>query len=191
MSDEPHKEASDTPPTETEVEDQEERGGLPSWAKIGLVFSVLAGGVAFLLLGSGADEAFVYSKLVDEVMEEPAAYADRKLRVEGDLRQGSVKFREDPCEWRFVLHKEGHEMPVQFPQCVVPDTFRDDMGISVVVEGELKGDGTFLASQVIPRCPSKYEMKEKLESGEKAPHSMPASTSAAPESGAGNAPLGG
>lgn len=160
----------------SEHEPEERTGGIPPWLKIGAVFAVLAGAVAFLLTGSGAEQAFVYSKLVHEVAANPAEFADRELRVEGDLRQGSVKFREDPCEWRFVLEKEGKEMPVEYGQCVVPDTFRDDMGISVVVEGRIRDDGTFLATQVIPRCPSKYEMKEKMENGEQMPHDMPPSS---------------
>ena len=74
-------------------------------------------------------------------MNEPDSFEGRHLRVEGELRQGSIQFREEPCEWRFVLHKEDKEMPVRFPQCVVPDTFRDGMGIQVTVQGELGGDG--------------------------------------------------
>ena len=141
---------------------------LPGAVKVGLVFAALVGVAAWLLTGS--DNPFVYSKLVHEVMREPAAFEGRPLRVEGELRQGSIQFREDPCEWRFVLQKEGKEMPVRFPQCVVPDTFRDGNGIQVTVQGELGGDGIFLANQVIPRCPSKYEMQKRLEAGEKMPY---------------------
>lgn len=136
--------------------------------KVGLVFVALVGVSVWLLTGS--DNPFVYSKLVHEVMSEPTAFEGRPLRVEGELRQGSIQFREDPCEWRFVIHKEGREMPVRFPQCVVPDTFRDGMGIQVTVQGELGGDGVFLANQVIPRCPSKYEMQQRMEAGETMPY---------------------
>lgn len=144
------------------------RKGLPGAVKVGVVFVLLVGAAAWLL--SGSDNPFVYSKLVHEVMSEPSSFEGRRLRVEGELRQGSIEFREDPCEWRFVLHKEGREMPVRFPQCVVPDTFRDGMGIQVTVQGELGGDGVFLANQVIPRCPSKYEMQQRLEAGEEMPY---------------------
>ena len=61
-------------------------------------------------------------------------------------------------------------MAVRFPQGVVPDTFRDGMGIQVTVQGELGQDGTFLANQVIPRCPSKYEMQQRMEAGEDMPY---------------------
>jgi cytochrome c-type biogenesis protein CcmE len=142
--------------------------GIPGAVKVGLVFVVLAGTVGWLLAGS--KNPFVYSKLVHEVMGDPAAFEGRRLRVEGELRQGSIEFRESPCEWRFVLEKEGQSMPVRFPQCVVPDTFRDGMGIQVTVQGELNSEGTFLANQVIPRCPSKYEMQERLDNGEEMPH---------------------
>jgi cytochrome c-type biogenesis protein CcmE len=145
--------------------------GLGPAVKIGAVVLLLGGAVGFLIFGSTASDAFVYSKLVNEVMAKPGEFAGRELRVEGDLKRGSIGFREDPCEWRFVVQKAGLEMPVEFQQCVVPDTFRDNMGISVVVQGKLKpnGDG-FLANQIIPRCPSKYEMQQKQKNGEVMPH---------------------
>jgi cytochrome c-type biogenesis protein CcmE len=147
--------------------------GLSPVVKIGVVLVLLGGSVAFLLFGSSATDAFVYSKLVHEVMVDPAEFEGRELRVEGELKQGSVQFREQPCEWRFVLSKEGHEMPVEFPQCVVPDTFRDGMGISVTVQGRLTEDGGgFLANQVVPRCPSKYEMEQRAKDGEAMPHDL-------------------
>jgi len=152
-------------PLPSSLEDEPE-GGLGR-LKVGLVFALLAGGVLFLLFGSDAGEAFVYSKLVHEVMRAPEEFRGRELRVEGDLRQGSVLFRDEPCEWRFVLQKEGEEMLVRFPHCVVPDTFRDDYGISVTVQGQLGADGVFEASDLIPRCPSKYE--EQLQSGAEMP----------------------
>lgn len=167
---------NEVPPVSEEIEDEEleERGGIPAWLKMAVVFVALAGGVAYLLTGSEASDAFVYSKLVHEVVDEPSEFSGRELRVEGDLVKGSVRFREDPCEWRFVLEKEQERMPVRFPQCVVPDTFRDDYGISVTVQGQLESDGTFVANQVIPRCPSKYEMKQKQAKGNAQPPHAPA-----------------
>ncbi|HEX5658107.1 MAG TPA: cytochrome c maturation protein CcmE [Polyangiales bacterium] len=155
---------------------EEPRKGVSSGVKIGLVIALLGAALAAILFGSSASDAFVYSKLVNEVMTAPQDFAGRELRVEGDLQPGSIKFREDPCEYRFVVQKAGKEMPVQFSQCVVPDTFRDGMGISVVVQGKLNKEGdAFVANQVIPRCPSKYEMQQKKQNGEVMPHSQPLS----------------
>jgi cytochrome c-type biogenesis protein CcmE len=60
----------------------------------------------------------------------------------------------------------------------VPDTFRDvpGMDVGVTVEGELQSDQSFLASSVLAKCPSKYEMKEKQKNGEQMPHGPLAST---------------
>ncbi len=150
------------------------REGLSAALKIGVVVTILGAAVSFLLFGSEASDAFVYSKLVHEVMAKPAEFQGRELRVEGDLKNGSIQFREDPCEWRFVIVKEGSEMPVQYSQCVVPDTFRDGMGISVTVQGKLDSNGqSFVANQVIPRCPSKYEMQQRKQNGESMPHEAP------------------
>jgi cytochrome c-type biogenesis protein CcmE len=43
----------------------------------------------------------------------------------------------------------------------------------VTVQGEVQSDGSFLANEVVPRCPSKYEMQERLEAGEEMPHERP------------------
>lgn len=144
--------------------------GISSTVRVTAVLVVLGCAVAFLLFGSSASDVLVYSKLVDQVVDDPSQFAGRELRVEGELKPGSIQFREDPCEWRFVIEKGGKEMPVQFPQCVVPDTFRDGMGISVTVQGKLAADGSFLANQVVPRCPSKYEMQQRKQNGETMPH---------------------
>ena len=145
--------------------------GLSSSVKVGIVLVLLGGAVAFLLLSSSASDAFVYSKLVHEVLARPGEFAGRELRVEGELKPGSLQFRPEPCEYRFVLEKQGKELPVEYSQCVVPDTFRDGMGISVVVQGKLAAGGqSFVANQVVPRCPSKYEMQQKKKNGEVMPH---------------------
>jgi cytochrome c-type biogenesis protein CcmE len=147
-----------------------ERGGLSPLVKVGVVFAMLGGALALLWFSTTAQDAFVYSKLVGEVLRDPASFKGRQLRVEGDLKQGSIRFKESPCEWRFVLGEQGREMPVRFPQCIVPDTFKDGVGLKVTVQGRLTQEGYFAADQVIPRCPSKYDMKQMQERGQKMPH---------------------
>lgn len=153
---------------------KKERSTVGAVLLIAGVLTLLGAGVGVLLFGTSASDAFVYSKLVDEVMAAPETFHDRELRVEGQLRQGSVEFQAEPtCEHRFTLTRGTYEMPVRFPRCVVPDTFRDDMPMDVVVQGRLQTNGTFLANEVIPRCPSKYEMRERQQGGEEMPHAMP------------------
>lgn len=163
------------PRTPTPIDPREAARRRGTAIKLVLVFALLGIGVV-ALLGAGSESPFVYSRMVDEVAIAPEEHLGRTLRVEGLLANGSVRFREDPCEWRFTLEQNGRQMPVEFPQCVVPDTFRDGMGISVVVEGTLREDGSFAATQVIPRCPSRYEMEQRQQAGEAMPHAAPPSS---------------
>jgi cytochrome c-type biogenesis protein CcmE len=137
------------------------------------VLLVMAGGIVALVMTSFKDAA-VYAKNVDQVQAARADLMGRRLRVEGNLVHRSLEFRDQPCEYRFVIKgKEGAELPVRYAQCVVPDTFKDveGMDLGVTVEGKLASNGGgFEASQVLAKCPSKYEMKERSNRGEAMPH---------------------
>lgn len=130
-----------------------------------------AAAIAALVL-VGMQDNGMYSKPVDQLMTEKAKFVGKTVRAEGNLVHGSLVKRESPCEYRFTIEKSGVEVPVRFAKCVVPDTFRDvpGMDVAVTVEGELRADNSLEASQVLAKCPSKYEMKEKASKGEKAPH---------------------
>mgnify|MGYP005859150407 CR=1 FL=1 len=126
--------------------------------------------VALVLVGM--QDKGMYSKPVDELLAQKGKFVGKPVRAEGNLVHGSLEKRESPCEYRFRIEKNGVEVPVRYAKCVVPDTFRDvpDMDLAVTVEGELQGDDSLEASQVLAKCPSKYEMKQKAANGEKAPH---------------------
>jgi cytochrome c-type biogenesis protein CcmE len=137
------------------------------------VLLCMAGGIVALVMTSFKDAA-VYAKNVDQVAGAHPELAGRNLRVEGNLVHGSLKFADKPCEYRFKIKGKDNEMSVRYPQCVVPDTFRDvaGMDVGVTVEGKLTAGmgGAFEATQVLAKCPSKYEMKQRGEAGEQMPH---------------------
>jgi cytochrome c-type biogenesis protein CcmE len=140
---------------------------------IGLL--VMVAGILALVFTSGKDAA-VYSVGVDQLMKEPARYSQRSIRVKGMLVKGTLARRDEPCEYRFKLSERGTELAVQHPSCVVPDTFKDMPGMDVEVqaEGKLADDGkTFVSTNIVAKCPSKYEMKQKSMAGELAPHAGP------------------
>ncbi len=124
----------------------------------GAFFAMLAAGVAWLLLSPDSSEVIpvAYDKDLDEVVSAPEEFAGKTIRVQGALRNGSICFRENPCEWRFIIEGEEHSLTVHFPQCVVPDTFRDQPDVTVTARGQLE-DGVFIADEIIPQCPSRYE----------------------------------
>jgi cytochrome c-type biogenesis protein CcmE len=136
---------------------------------IGLL--VMGGGILTLVFTSFKGSA-VYSKGVDDLVRDKAKFEDRAVRVEGTLVKGSLVRRDQPCEYRFNIEKKGVVLPVHYAQCIVPDTFRDmpGMDVSVTAEGKLTDSGHFEASNIMAKCPSKYEMKERAKGGETAPH---------------------
>lgn len=147
--------------------------------ELGLLLALLAmGGGILVLVLTTFDDAAIYSKTVDEVVNGREKLEGRNLRLQGTLVKGTLARRDSPCEYRFRLKKNGAEMEVRYPQCVVPDTFRDvpNMDVDVTATGKLAADGHFQATEIMAKCPSKYDMKQRAASGEKAPHgaTMPA-----------------
>jgi cytochrome c-type biogenesis protein CcmE len=142
---------------------------------IGLLIGLLvaAGGILALVFTS-VDEAAIYSVTTDQLVTQKDEYVGRNVRVEGDLVSGSLRHRKEPCEYRFSIQKNGHKLPVSYPACVVPDTFKDVPGIDVQVtaEGKLNESGNFDATHIMAKCPSKYEMEQRAANGEQAPHDI-------------------
>lgn len=137
-----------------------------------LIGLLLMGGAILTVVFTGIDNAAVYSKGVDQLLAESGRLKARNVRVLGTLVKGTLVRRNEPCEYRFRLTKAGKEIQVKYPQCIIPDTFRDIPGtdVEVTAEGKLQDDGSFLAHQIMAKCPSKYDMKQKHDSGYGAPH---------------------
>jgi cytochrome c-type biogenesis protein CcmE len=138
---------------------------------IGLL--VMCGAILSLVFFSFSKSS-TYAKGVDELIKEKQKYsgADRAVRVQGVLVKGTLVRRDQPCEYRFELQSKDVVLPVRFAQCIVPDTFRDmpNMDVMVTAEGKLSSAGHFEASNIMAKCPSKYEMKEMQKGGQKVPH---------------------
>ena len=127
---------------------------------VGLLLTLLAmvGAVVALFLGV-FQPAAVYATPVDKLVSQRQAFVGRKVRVEGELVPGTLVKRDSPCEYRFTIHKDAAQLPVRYPQCVIPDGFRDvpSGGVQVTIEGALGQTGDFEASLVMAKCSSKYD----------------------------------
>jgi cytochrome c-type biogenesis protein CcmE len=103
----------------------------------------------------------VWATTVDQLMADPDLRG-RRVRVEGTLVKGTLMKRDQPCEYRFQLSTEASIVQVRYPQCVIPDSLQDrpEAEVKVTAEGSLGSDGVFDATQVLAKCPSKYEQKD-------------------------------
>ena len=134
---------------------------------------VMVGALVALFM-VGFKDAAIYATPVDQLLSNKDKLMGRKVRVEGELVPGSLEKRDKPCEYRFTLHgKENKEtLPVRYPQCIVPDTFRDAPGggVQVTIEGTLKSANEFEATLVMAKCSSKYDAeKHEMKPGEGLP----------------------
>ena len=114
---------------------------------------VVALGIAYLIV-IGIQNASMYHLSVGELMARSAQAYDEELRVGGKVVGGSVK--QDPATqtMRFMITDDkGNSLPVVY-RGVVPDAFKPDA--DVVLQGRLASSGTFEATELLAKCPSKY-----------------------------------
>jgi cytochrome c-type biogenesis protein CcmE len=148
---------------------------------IGLLVGLLvAAGALLTLVFTNLNNAVIYDRNVDEVLANRARFEGRNVRVQGMLKKGTLVRRDEPCEYRFTIIGKTSELPVHYPRCTIPDTFRDMPGMDVVAtaEGTLDPSGHLEATTIFAKCPSKYEMKDRARKGEQAPHQALGPTSA-------------
>ena len=121
--------------------------------------SVFAGVALLLALGGGDDGTFQYYTSVSEYVGsgDPA----RASRVHGFVLEGSIAKDLPAGHVDFVIRDEsGGRLPVRLAGIELPDLFAD--GAEVVVEGQQNGE-RFVATQVLAKCPSKYEAESAAE----------------------------
>jgi cytochrome c-type biogenesis protein CcmE len=120
-------------------------------ARIGVTSIVLV--LAFAgLLYSTMGESLEYYKKVDEVMVNPQEWQGKALQLHGYAK--GIGRKADSLDYRFDIESNGKVVRA-FYSGVTPDTFKEDS--EVVVKGRLAEDNTFHATEIIAKCPSKYE----------------------------------
>lgn len=126
----------------------------------GRTIKILAGAVVVavavgVLVWVGVGRSSVYYFTVSELL---AKGPTEQVRVSGELIEGSVDGL-GTTTLTFVLHDResaDHTMAVVF-NGAIPDSFRDEPNAEVVAEGDYVGDGSFNATGLTQKCPSKYE----------------------------------
>ena len=111
-------------------------------------------GVCYLIV-TALQTSTVYYMTISELSARGPAAATQQVRVAGDVVPGSVERIDAGLALRFQVHDGSGEMPVYYKGGPVPDIFGDQ--VQVVVEGKVGPDGTFQASTLLAKCPSKFE----------------------------------
>lgn len=119
-----------------------------------LVMTLVVTGTIAYLMFSGMQDTMGYYLTVSEVIEQDSPQTGQaKLRVSGTVEEGSLLRDPGQKKVQFAIIDEQRSLAVEY-EGIIPDTLKQ--GQKVVVEG-VYVDGTFIASNVITSCASKYE----------------------------------
>jgi len=162
MSDTPESEPADRPPggsadLSMSGSAEAERLEAPEPEKEGLNWRLVIGVLAsaailgFLVVDGLGSETYFFT--VEEAAAQQSSLVGQKIRVKGDVVEGSIDNYEDRVGRSFEISESGESMRVTYDQAP-PDTFEE--GVQVVATGTLRKSGTLEADEVLVKCPSRY-----------------------------------
>ena len=117
---------------------------------------IVAGIILLFSIGLALDSASNYMNpylSVTVVNNNWNSYVEKNIQVMGRVKEGSV-FRGDGGMTGFMISDGTEMVDVQYSK-PLPQNF--DEGKDVVVVGSPSSDGTLIASNILVKCPSKYE----------------------------------
>ena len=119
----------------------------------GIVLALIAGYLFYLSFGSSVS----YYVTVSEFFSRGTELYDTNVRVAGKIADSPVDWNADDLQLRFNITEGGDTLSVVY-HGAKPSSFQT--GFDILVEGKYSSDGVFRASQLIMKCPSKYEIEE-------------------------------
>ncbi len=123
----------------------------------------MIGGVVILgligyLIFSAVQSAGAYYREVHEVLAQKTTLTGKMLRVSGNVVSNSIVYDSATLNLNFKISDPANpdqQIPVYF-HGVKPDQMERE-GSSAIIDGTLRPDGTVAASQLMLKCPSRYE----------------------------------
>jgi cytochrome c-type biogenesis protein CcmE len=137
-------------PLEGRVEAVAEAGGMSVLSVLGIVLVALS--LGFVIYDGLESETYFYT--VDAAVAQGTDLSGQRVRVKGTVEPGSIVGADGTIERRFRIMESGKSLKVSYDRAM-PDTFADN--VEVVVEGEVSDDMVIVASEVLVKCPSRYE----------------------------------
>ena len=117
-------------------------------------------GVIGYLIFFGLTQTSQWAINVTELQAKGNSAIGQGMRVTGQLEANSIQKDVAANKIAFVLTDGVNRLPVTYGG-VVPDTF--DRAVEVVAEGKLNPDGSFTATNLLAKCPSKYDASKMEE----------------------------
>lgn len=117
--------------------------------------------VAAIFVSAGASDG-AYSRKVSDIAGKPEAIGER-VKVTGTVIPGSWDGKSSPM--RFDIRDEGATEGPMISVVYdgsVPSTFGDE--VTAIVTGVMTEEGVFVSSDMITKCPSKYESADDARS---------------------------
>jgi len=112
--------------------------------------------IVLAIQGMQEDTTMSYSKSVSEVKLLGSRAQALTLKVNGDLKKGSIV--RNNLNLDFIIVEGNSELQIHYiGKDPIPDTFNNDMDAEVIVSGKLLTDGIFHAERIQAKCASKYE----------------------------------
>ena len=153
--------------------DKPKRGPSLERAKFLIGGLLILGAVLYLLI-SGTMQGARFFITVDEIMDDPSSYVNQTVRVSGAVLGESIEYDSEKAIIRFTIVNIPNEFDdlltalrnaVQDPTAtrmniVVEDSAMPDLlqnEAQAILTGELREDGLFYASELLLKCPSRFE----------------------------------
>lgn len=116
-------------------------------------------GVIGALVYTSIGETATFYMTVDEIAVSKAKAVERPVKVSGKIVGESVEWDPENIILSFELEGEsGKRVKVRY-EGTKPDTLND--GWEAIVEGTFASNGTLEATDLLVKCPSKYEAMEE------------------------------
>jgi len=128
---------------------------MKTYVRFGVLVVAIIGTLVWLA-ASGINDSKTYYKTISELRAMGPSEAAKRVRVTGDVVPGSIQ-REGAYVKFAILEKEHNQLlnVVYTGKDPLPDTFKDNA--QAMADGKLQPDGSFHASSIAAKCPSKYE----------------------------------
>jgi cytochrome c-type biogenesis protein CcmE len=123
--------------------------------RFGALIAIILGILGWLA-ASGINESKTYYKTISELKSLPSGELGQRVRVTGDVLPGSIQRAGTAVKFTICEKEHKQLLSVLYTgKDPLPDTFRDNA--QAMADGKMQPDGTFHASSIAAKCPSKYE----------------------------------